>query len=177
MLCYPITDAAQPEDTSHYDRNVSTGASQPIPSRVVEETSAGGLVIDSTSRSRGLLIARADRHGALLWSLPKGHVEAGETLSETAIREVREETGIVGRVIAPLGPIDYWFAAHGRRIHKTVHHFLLVAEGGQLSDTDIEVTAVAWVPLDTIPGRLAYSDERQLVARVPDILAGRGRAG
>jgi 8-oxo-dGTP pyrophosphatase MutT (NUDIX family) len=140
--------------------------------RRVEETSAGGLVLDRNSAdASAALIGRLDRRGRLLWSLPKGHLEAGETAPEAAVREVREETGILGRVVAPLGVIDFWFVAEGRRIHKTVHHFLLLAEGGELSDADVEVTEVAWVPLEDLPGRLAYADERRLVDKVPGLLA------
>ena len=140
--------------------------------RRVDETSAGGLVVDASSgRAVGALIGRRDRRGRLLWSLPKGHIEAGESAEEAAVREVAEETGIVGRIVGRLGTIDFWFMADGRRVHKTVHHFLLRAEGGELSDEDIEVAAVAWVPLDEINGRLAYEDERALVARAPQLLA------
>ena len=103
--------------------------------------------------------------------MPKGHVEPGETSEETAVREVAEETGISGRILAPLGTIDFWFVAEGRRIHKTVHHFLLLAEGGELSDADVEVTEVAWVPLSELSERLAYADERRLVSRVAELLA------
>ena len=81
------------------------------------------------ARPRAALIGRLDRRGRLLWSLPKGHVEEGETAEDAAVREVEEETGIRGRVIAPLGTIDYWFVAEDRRIHKTVHHYLLEAAG------------------------------------------------
>jgi ADP-ribose pyrophosphatase YjhB (NUDIX family) len=107
----------------------------------------------------------------LLWSLPKGHIEVGETPEVAAVREVAEETGIHGRVVAPLGEIDFWFVADGKRIHKTVHHFVLLAEGGELSDADVEVTEVAWVPLTEIEPRLAYEDERRLVRDVPALLA------
>lgn len=138
----------------------------------MNETSAGGLVIDrSTEGARGALIGRFDRGGKLRWSLPKGHIEPGETLEDAAVREVAEETGITGRIIARLGVIDFWFIAEGRRIHKTVHHFLLHAESGSLSDADIEVAAVAWVPLDEVEGRLAYDDERGLVSRAQQLLA------
>ena len=116
--------------------------------RKVEETSAGGLVVDrSDGAPRAALIGRVDRRGRLLWSLPKGHLEAGETAEDAAVREVEEETGIRGRVLAALGTIDYWFVAEDRRIHKTVHHYLLEAAGGELSDDDVEVDEVAWVPL------------------------------
>ncbi|HTY73074.1 MAG TPA: NUDIX hydrolase [Actinomycetes bacterium] len=140
--------------------------------RTVEETSAGGLVVDQPSLGgRGALIARRDRRGRLVWSLPKGHVEPGETREEAAIREVEEETGIRGRVLAPLGTIDFWFVAEDRRVHKTVHHFLLERDAGELSDADIEVVEVAWVPLEEAAGRLAYADERELVDRALRLLA------
>ena len=108
------------------------------------------------------LIGRIDRRGRMLWSLPKGHIELGETAEQTAIREVAEETGIQGDVLAALGSIDYWFVTEGRRVHKTVHHYLLRFCGGELSDTDLEVTEVAWVPLHELASRLAYADERRL---------------
>jgi 8-oxo-dGTP pyrophosphatase MutT (NUDIX family) len=138
--------------------------------RTVDETSAGGLVVDS-DRSSAALIGRLDRRGRLLWSLPKGHIESGETPEQAAIREVAEETGIAGRVLAPLGTIDYWFVAEDRRVHKTVHHFLMEAIGGELSDEDMEVTEVAWVPLGELDGRLAYADERRLVKLAAELLS------
>lgn len=135
----------------------------------VDETSAGGVVINA-ARSEVALIGRLDRRGRLLWSLPKGHIEQGETPEETAVREVAEETGIVGAIIRPLGTIDYWFVADRRRIHKTVHHFLMTERGGELSDDDVEVTEVAWVPFDELEERLAYADERRLVLRALEML-------
>ncbi|WP_330233743.1 NUDIX hydrolase [Nocardia sp. NBC_00508] len=134
--------------------------------RTVRETSAGGLVVDGLDGPRekrsAALIGRTDRRGRLLWSLPKGHIEEGETAEQTAIREVAEETGINGVVVAELGSIDYWFVTDGRRVHKTVHHYLLRSVGGELSDADVEVTQVAWVPLSELDSRLAYADERRL---------------
>lgn len=140
--------------------------------RRVDETSAGGLVVDAAGEvPQAALIGRIDRKGRLLWSLPKGHIEAGESPEDTAVREVAEETGIRGEILAPLGVIDFWFVADGRRVHKTVHHFLLRAVGGDLSDEDIEVNEVAWVPLPEVADRLAYADERALVERAPRLLA------
>ncbi len=124
-------------------------------------------MLDS-ARTHAALIGRLDRRGRLLWSLPKGHIEDGETAEQAAVREVAEETGIEGKVLSPLGTIDYWFVAENRRVHKTVHHFLLEAVGGELSDEDIEVTEVAWVPLDELSGLLAYADERRLVRDAAD---------
>lgn len=151
------------------------GSAPRRPLRRVDETSAGGLVLDRLGpQARGALIGRLDRRGRLLWSLPKGHVEPGETETQTAEREVAEETGIAGRVVGKLGTIDFWFVAEGRRVHKTVHHYLLLAvdpeHGLELSDADVEVSEVAWVPMEELSARLAYADERRLLEKVPDLL-------
>jgi 8-oxo-dGTP pyrophosphatase MutT (NUDIX family) len=165
-------DGNAPADVEKPSRSRSTRRS-PERLRTVHETSAGGLVIDNIDRPReeqvAALIGRVDRRGRMLWSLPKGHIELGETAEQTAIREVAEETGIQGSVLAALGRIDYWFVTDGRRVHKTVHHYLMRCSGGELSDDDLEVAEVAWVPLPELPSRLAYADERKL-AEVADEL-------
>ncbi len=142
--------------------------------RTVHETSAGGLVIDGIDRPRAeqlaALIGRMDRRGRMLWSLPKGHIEQGETPEQTAIREVAEETGIRGDVLTQLGSIDYWFVTDGRRVHKTVHHYLMRFSGGELCDEDVEVTEVAWVPVEELPSRLAYADERRLARLAHELI-------
>ncbi|MEU5841061.1 NUDIX hydrolase [Rhodococcus sp. NPDC047139] len=143
--------------------------------RTVRETSAGGLVVDGLGgppeKLCAALIGRTDRRGRLLWSLPKGHIEQGETAEETAMREVHEETGVRSSVLAELGSIDYWFVTEGRRVHKTVHHYLLRYLGGELSDADVEVTEVAWVPLRELRTRLAYADERKLADIADQLIA------
>lgn len=132
-------------------------------------------MVDSAGK-HAAIIGRLDRKKRLLWSLPKGHIEPGETPDQTAAREVCEETGIIGRVVTPIGAIDYWFVAGNRRVHKTVHHFLLDAVGGELSDEDVEVTEVAWVPLGELDQVLAYADERRLVQHALTLLGGNGAA-
>ena len=134
----------------------------------VDEVSAGGLVIDF-SGTQGLLIGRIDQKDSartrLLWSLPKGHIEMGETPEEAALREVMEETGIESQISRSLGIIDFWFMAGGKRIHKTVHHYLFREVGGLLAPQITEVDEVAWFPLHAIIERLAYPDEKKLIAR------------
>ena len=138
----------------------------------VDEVSAGGLVVDTTGKL-GLLIGRRDLKDAsgkrILWSLPKGHIEEGETPEQAALREVQEETGIESIIEKSLGVIDFWFMAGGKRIHKTVHHFLFSEVSGDLSPQISEVDVVDWFPLDEIATRLAYPDERKLIARSGDL--------
>ena len=139
----------------------------------VDEVSAGGLVIDF-SGTRGLLIGRIDHKDAsrerLLWSLPKGHIEAGETPEQAAIREVQEETGITSEITKSIGVIDFWFMAGGKRIHKTVHHFIFKEVSGELTPQITEVDEVSWFPLSEIVERLAYPDEKKLIAKSGEIL-------
>ena len=138
----------------------------------VDEVSAGGLVIDF-SGTKGLLIGRFDQKDAnrerLLWSLPKGHIEEGETPQEAAIREVAEETGITSEISRELGVIDFWFMAGGKRIHKTVHHFLFKEVSGVLTPQESEVDEARWFPLEEIVNLLAYPDEKKLIARSGDL--------
>jgi 8-oxo-dGTP pyrophosphatase MutT (NUDIX family) len=138
----------------------------------VDEVSAGGLVIDSTG-SKGLLIGRYDLKDStgtrILWSLPKGHIEEGETPEQAAIREVAEETGITSQITKTLGVIDFWFMAGGKRIHKTVHHFLFTEVGGVLAAQESEVDEVSWFPLNEIVDRLAYPDEKKLIAKTAEL--------
>ncbi|CAB5063200.1 MAG: NUDIX domain-containing protein [Actinobacteria bacterium] len=134
----------------------------------VDEVSAGGLVIDHSGKN-GLLIGRIDHKDAtgkrILWSLPKGHIEEGETPEQAALREVAEETGIQSAIERSLGVIDFWFMAGGKRIHKTVHHYLFRETGGLLAPQESEVDEVGWFPLAEIVDRLAYPDEKKLIAR------------
>ena len=138
----------------------------------VDEVSAGGLVIDTTG-TMGLLIGRYDHKDAsgkrVLWSLPKGHIEEGETPEQAAIREVAEETGITSSITKSLGVIDFWFMAGGKRIHKTVHHFMFLEVGGTLLAQESEVDEVSWFPLSEIVDRLAYPDEKKLIARSAEL--------
>jgi len=120
------------------------------------------------------VIARVNRAGRVEWCLPKGHLENDETPEQAAIREIAEETGIMGRVMISLGTIDYWFAVEGRRVHKMVHHFLLEAVGGALSiegDPDQEAIEAAWVPLDDLAGLLAFPNERKIAREASAYLA------
>lgn len=130
---------------------------------VVREYSAGGLVFDE--HNRVAIIARHSRSGHLEWCLPKGHIEKGETPQQTAIREIHEETGIIGEVIDSIATIDYWFTGTSQRVHKLVHHFALHQVGGDLTvegDPDHEAEDAIWVDFDDLDDVLSYPNERKI---------------
>ena len=149
-----------------------TAPKRPYAKRV-DEISAGGLVIDSTG-TKGLLIGRRDlkdqSRERLLWSLPKGHIEEGETPEQAAVREVQEETGIQSEIAKELGVINFWFMAGGNRIHKTVHHYLFRETGGKLAPQLTEVDDVGWFPFNEIVDLLAYPDEKKLIAKSGELI-------
>ena len=86
------------------------------------EHSAGGVVFrrseGGSDRFEIALASRRTRRGELVWGLPKGAVEEGERPDETAVREVREETGLIAEIREPLGDISYWYVWQGQRVRK-----------------------------------------------------------
>lgn len=129
-------------------------------------TSAGGIVVRYEDGQPWLVVGsrRRERDGRT-WTLPKGTPNAGETTQETALREVTEETGLHVRITGPLDSIDYDFMQSGRRIHKTVHYFLMEPTGGGLDQHDHEFDEVRWIRFDEAPTILTFETERSLVAK------------
>ncbi len=105
---------------------------------------------------------RRDRNGPS-WMLPKGTPDSGETVEQTALREVAEETGLEVRIVAAVGAIDYFFTMDGERIHKTVHYFLMEPTGGNLAQHDHEFDDVQFFPVHEALLMLTFPTERQLV--------------
>ena len=136
------------------------------------EVSAGGVVY---RRRRGrvqvVLAARRTRRGDLVWGLPKGEIEPGESPESAAIREVREETGLHARIEDPLGQIKYLYVWEGVRVRKAVHFFLMRATGGNVSEHDEEMEDVRWFPLGDAVGAAAYKGEREGLQRAVERLS------
>lgn len=131
--------------------------------------SAGGIIVHE---NKVLLCQHSQHHG---WVFPKGlmgdHIE-NEGKEETALREVQEETGAIGKIIKPLAPVTYWFkfsreagsrgAGEGDLIKKTVYYFLMDYVGGDITKHDHEMEDVEWVPIDEVEKRLTYESDKEV---------------
>jgi len=111
----------------------------------MKEVSAGGVVFYRGETIQLLMIV--DR--CHKWTLPKGKIEDGETYSETAIREVWEETGINGRIVKALDKVyyEYYHPVHGK-VEKEVHYYLIEAENNQLKIQESEINEAEWMSLE-----------------------------
>ncbi|MCC7366356.1 MAG: NUDIX hydrolase [Dehalococcoidia bacterium] len=141
--------------------------SREIPVR--DAVSAGGVVYRRAGDGT-VEVVLCGRPSEKLWGLPKGTPDDGEAIEHTALREVREETGLEAVIVQKLGSIDYWFMANGVRYHKWVHHWLMEPTGGDLGDHDHEFEAVEWVPIDQAFRRLTFENERRMVAEASRLL-------
>jgi 8-oxo-dGTP pyrophosphatase MutT (NUDIX family) len=124
------------------------------------ETSYGGVVL----RGEELLVITPA--GKRVTGLPKGGMEDGETPEQVAAREVREETGVIAKVLEPLGDVRYTYRRGGRRVRKTVHFFLCEYVRGSTNDHDHEVDDARWIALESALQALSYPGERALIERL-----------
>jgi 8-oxo-dGTP pyrophosphatase MutT (NUDIX family) len=136
------------------------------------EVSAGGVVYRRNREQEGqfdVLICKAS--GYHRWVLPKGMVNQGETLEQTALREVEEEVGVRARIIEALGePEKYVFTAQGTRIFKRVYYFLMEFESGDEQKHDHEMEEVRWIPLTEAIDLLEYRESKEVVRRAKALL-------
>ncbi|MEO6350338.1 MAG: NUDIX hydrolase [Candidatus Limnocylindrales bacterium] len=133
--------------------------------RTARATSCGGIVLRTTDDGLEICLGklRRERDDSSSWTLPKGTPSDGETVEQTALREVEEETGLDVRINAPVGAIEYFFTQSGTRIHKTVHFFLMEAVGGSLDQHDREFDEVRWMSIEEARRLLSYPTERQVM--------------
>jgi 8-oxo-dGTP pyrophosphatase MutT (NUDIX family) len=102
-------------------------------------------------------------------------VEEGEEVQETALREVREETGLEGELVAKLGEISYWYMARTEegepfKIFKHVYFYLFRYLRGDVREHDEEVDRACWVPISKAADRLSFRKEREMVQKVASLL-------
>ncbi|MBV8258369.1 MAG: NUDIX domain-containing protein [Actinobacteria bacterium] len=136
---------------------------------MLREFSAGGVLV-RVVRGRPMVAAIRPQGKRDTWALPKGNIDEGETPAETAVREVREETGVEGRLVEKLGDVKYVYTRRGgERVFKVVSFFLLRAGRGRLGEIDeamrVEVAEARWLPLEEAPRLLSYGGEREMAAK------------
>ena len=123
--------------------------------------SAGGIVLKKNNNKTEILVTQHSQHHG--WVFPKGligdHIEE-ESKEETALREVKEETGADGKIIRALNPVTYWFVMDGEKIRKTVYYYLMEFTGGDIAKHDHEMEAVIWLPIEKVEERLTYESDK-----------------
>jgi 8-oxo-dGTP pyrophosphatase MutT (NUDIX family) len=144
---------------------------------MVREFSAGALVLRHMQKQWWVAVIQPGREGEPedrkdVVALPKGNVDTGEKPAETALREVREETGLRVTLVAKLGDIKYVYArkwADNEKVFKIVSFFLTKYQSGQIDDITAamrhEVRRAYWMPLAEAPGKLSYNGERKMAEK------------
>lgn len=132
-------------------------------------SAAGGVVFRRGVEGPEIVVVL--RHAPPLVALPKGKPDLGESVEQTAIREVREETGLEARILEPLGEVRYWFPDEdGVRVDKVVTYFLMEATGGALELHDHEFDEVAWVHIAEAERRLSHRNQLHIIHRAAELI-------
>lgn len=142
--------------------------------RYGRQISSGGVLFRPSGE--GYQVALIRLKDGKVHALPKGLVEEGEDPQETAVREVREETGMEGEPVAPLGYIRYYYYSpeEDTRYFKLVHFYLLRYRGGSEEGHDWEVEGVEWMPIERALQALSYKGEREILKKAAAIIEGTG---
>jgi 8-oxo-dGTP diphosphatase len=128
-----------------------------------QEFSAGGIVYKKTRNNIYILVCQHSQHHG--WVFPKGligdHIE-NENKEETAVREVKEETGVNAKIIMPLKEVSYWYVFNKEKIKKTVYYFIMKYVSGNIENHDFEMENVEWVEKNKVKDKLTYKSDKKV---------------
>jgi 8-oxo-dGTP pyrophosphatase MutT (NUDIX family) len=127
------------------------------------EFSAGGVVYKKENNQTIILVAQHSQHHG--WVFPKGFIGdkiEGESKEDTAVREVEEETGVIGKILEPVTPVTYWYEMDGIKRRKTVYYYIMAFVDGDITKHDWEMENVEWLPMDKVEERLTYDSDKQV---------------
>jgi 8-oxo-dGTP diphosphatase len=138
---------------------------------------AGGVVLDDTTGAVRVLVVHRPAYDD--WSLPKGHVDTGESPFDASVREVVEETGVSAHVTGEAGTTEHAVTLTRagtmldavKRVHWFTMHPAAAADDPAGRAADDEVDVAAWWPVERALTDLTHATERQLLARVLDVQA------
>ncbi len=135
------------------------------PASLKRQTSSGGVIYRKSAGIPEVVLVSV--RGGKYWCLPKGIVDKGETPEVTAVREVREESGLLGRIIDKLGEITYWYYIRGEntKCRKTVHFYLMEYESGSTSQHDFEVDEAEWFTFETALEKISFNGDRTILEK------------
>ena len=135
-----------------------------------EQHSAGGLLVKK--KGNRAQICLVSKKGGRVWAFPKGRVDTGESLEETAVREVLEETGHEGSVIDKLDVIEYYFflKENNTFYHKTVTFFLMKLENEDVQPRDEAADSVGWYDAGVAKKKLSYLNEKKILSKAESLL-------
>jgi len=120
----------------------------------------------------GIEIVLVSRRSSGLFALPKGKVDPGEQVEQTAVREVREESGLEAEILEDLGEVRYWFSDENReRVDKVVYFFLMRPTGGDMADHDHEFDDVGWYHLAEAERLLTHKNQLHILHRAAELIA------
>jgi 8-oxo-dGTP pyrophosphatase MutT (NUDIX family) len=131
--------------------------------------SAGGVVYRKVNDMLEIILCGMET--PVIWALPKGTPEKNETIEQTALREVQEETGLQVKIQTSLGDIQYSFVGYKDKIryHKTVRFYLMVPTGGNTSLHDPEFDFVRWFTESQVFSFMTHSSEMEIVRKGLDL--------
>ena len=140
------------------------------PATIKKQTSSGGVIFRNSRK--GIEAALIAVKNKTVWCLPKGAIDKNEDFQTAAVREVREETGLLGEIIDEIGKISYWYFSKDENVkfNKTVYFYLMEYKSGSTDAHDHEVDEARWFLIDEAINKLTYKGEKEILQKARQMI-------